>query len=84
MFAQQTDPLVDLLQWGTTGVIVVLFLVGWIWPKPSVDRILRENDEHHRQNSERLEAMAAAIAALQTSIERRSWHDSPRRKEHDA
>lgn len=35
--------------YGPVGLVVVGFLVGWIWPKPSVDRLLKELERKDAQ-----------------------------------
>lgn len=44
IFAQAsgTPGLVTFIQYGALGLVVIGFVIGWIWPKPSVDRLLRD------------------------------------------
>lgn len=32
------------LQYGALGLVIVALLLGWLWAKPAVDRIIRENE----------------------------------------
>ena len=32
------------INWGVLGLVLVLLLKGWIWSKPSVDKIVEEKD----------------------------------------
>jgi hypothetical protein len=41
--AAGTDPLL-FAQYGILGVVVIGFISGWLWAKPSVDRLQRDLD----------------------------------------
>lgn len=46
-FAQAQDApdlIGQWLQYGALGLVIVGFLLGWLWAKPAVDRIIRENE----------------------------------------
>lgn len=49
VLAQTPDPggsagfIIQVAQYGVLGLIVIGFLVGWIWPKPSVDKLLADH-----------------------------------------
>lgn len=46
MWEAITDPnLVELAKWGPAGLIVILFATGWLWAKPSVERLQRDLDQ---------------------------------------
>lgn len=48
------DPL-DWLQYGVLGLVVVSFLFGWLWPRPSVEQ-LKRTIEQTRADREAVEA----------------------------
>ena len=39
LLAEATSPL-DFASYGISGLVIAALLLGWIWPKPAVDRIL--------------------------------------------
>lgn len=44
-----TDVTEVLLRYGILGVILVLVLLGWIWPRPSVDRLIQDKERAESQ-----------------------------------
>lgn len=38
------DPSGPLVSFGVLGVVLALLLMGWLWAKPSVDRLLNDYD----------------------------------------
>lgn len=41
--------IVQLVQVGVAGVVIIGFLRGWIWPKPPVDRLQADYDRLVKQ-----------------------------------
>jgi hypothetical protein len=71
--------LAPYLNYGTLGLLVIAIFVGWVWAKPSVDRVLGEKDasiDRLTQERDRLieektkaeEQRDAAIAIAQDKI----------------
>lgn len=60
ILAAAGDP-IDLVQFGVLGVVLALFLVGWAWAKPAVDRLIADKERAEAQRD-------ALIEAYQTSI----------------
>jgi hypothetical protein len=46
--ATGSDP-VEWVQYGVLGLVVFGLLTGWLWARPAVDRIIRENDALRRR-----------------------------------
>lgn len=44
-------PGLDVLGGSVLGVVLLLLLFGWLWARPAVDRILRENDRLTDENA---------------------------------
>lgn len=42
--AEEAPDIFQFAQFGVLGLFVIAFIMGWIWPKPSVDRILKDNE----------------------------------------
>lgn len=64
MFLAQTsgpDPIVNLIQYGALGLVVVGFIIGWIWPRPAVDRLIKAHDVEAAE-------LRAEIASLREEI----------------
>jgi hypothetical protein len=36
------DPLPGLIQYGVLGLVIIALLLGWLWPKPSVEQLRRD------------------------------------------
>lgn len=39
------DPLLNLIQWGVLGIVLILLLTGWLWAKPAVDDLRKRHAE---------------------------------------
>lgn len=50
--AASSGDIVAFVQYGVLGLVVLGFIAGWIWPKPSVDRLLRDNARLENQVDE--------------------------------
>lgn len=59
---------VEWLQYGALGLVIVALLLGWLWPKPAVDRMLREIDRHHDEQGKQIEALIAEVHALRAEL----------------
>ena len=46
LLAQGSSPniLAAILDYGPFGIILILLLVGWLFPKPMIDHLLKENE----------------------------------------
>jgi hypothetical protein len=38
------DPLPSLLQFGVLGLVIIALLLGWLWPRPSVEQLRRDKE----------------------------------------
>ncbi len=38
------DPAGPLVSFGVLGIVLLLVLMGWLWPRPSVDRLVKDYD----------------------------------------
>lgn len=61
------DPTSDITTWvnfGVLGLVVVSLITGWLWTRPSVDRLVQEKEravaERDRANEQR-DAMAQVL-----------------------
>jgi hypothetical protein len=43
-----SDP-VAWIQYGALGLVVLGFITGWVWPRPSVERLLRDLERQQGQ-----------------------------------
>jgi len=50
--ASTTDPILQLVQYGLAGLVILAFLTGYIWPKPPVERLQRDYDRLQGQYDE--------------------------------
>lgn len=47
--ATQSSDILQYFQYGAMGLIVVGFLLGYIWPKPAVDRLIKDKERAEEQ-----------------------------------
>ena len=47
-----SDPLSTLLTYGPLGVFLILILVGWLAPKPTVDDLKQARDQAEKQRDD--------------------------------
>lgn len=47
--ASQSQDILQYFQYGAMGLIVIGFLVGYIWPKPAVDRLIKDKEKAEEQ-----------------------------------
>ncbi len=52
----------DLGAYGVIGIILILLITGWLWPKPAVDNILKKDSE--------VQALQDEILAVRTNLRR--------------
>lgn len=43
--AGSPDPILQFVQYGVAGLVIIAFLTGLIWPKPPVERLQRDYDQ---------------------------------------
>lgn len=65
-----SDPLNPLYGLGIGGVFIVLVLIGLLWPKPSVEQILRDRDSWKLAYEIERDAHMALQRDRQAQIER--------------
>lgn len=49
-----TDVIGYLLQYGIPGVVIAAMLIGWLWAKPAVDRLIRDKEKAESQRDDLL------------------------------
>lgn len=57
-----------LIQFGVLGVILMLLLFGYIWAKPSVDRIIADKEKAEAQRDAMLELQQTQVIPLLTQV----------------
>jgi hypothetical protein len=61
------DPL-DLIQFGVLGAMLLLVIFGWLWSKPSVDRILEDKRRVEAQRDAMVEAYEKQVIPALTQV----------------
>lgn len=56
------------LNYGVLGLFVVAVLMGWVWAKPAVDRLIAERDRLIVEKQKAEEQRDAAIAIAQDKL----------------
>jgi hypothetical protein len=51
VMAAEVSP-VDFVQYGVLGLVVLAILTGWLWAKPSVDRLLEDKKRAEDQRDQ--------------------------------
>lgn len=63
-----TDPIAIIAQYGFPGIILILVMSGWLWPKPAVDEIKRQcADETARHMAEKEEWTGKMLPLLENN-----------------
>lgn len=52
--ASNTDIIGNLFQYGVPGLVIAALLVGLLWAKPSVDRLIKDKERAEAQRDELL------------------------------
>lgn len=76
ILAQTSDSAVgdlpNFVQYGVLGLVIVAFLIGWIWPKPPVDRLIKDKEAAEAQRDALVktyeEQVIPAIQAMNSQI----------------
>lgn len=67
--AQEATPSpIEFINFGVLGLVVVAFIIGWIWPKPSVDRLLRDKDRLLDQQAKQLTDLSSEVKQLHDEV----------------
>lgn len=56
-----TGSLPDFVQYGVLGLVICAFLAGWIWPKPPVDRLLKDKESAEAQRNALVETYEKVV-----------------------
>lgn len=66
---------VEWFQYGAIGGVLVSLLVGWLWPKPPVDkiiedkeRLLEERDQLLEERSKQTDKLISEVAELRREV----------------
>lgn len=66
---QSRDIFDYLIQIGVAGIVIVLFLAGYLWAKPAVDRLIKDKERAEAQRDELLRVYEEKmLPALSDSI----------------
>lgn len=63
--AKELEP---YLNYGVLGILVLAIFMGWVWAKPSVDRIIADRDRLLEEKHVAEEQRDAAVAIAQEKI----------------
>jgi hypothetical protein len=63
------DNVIEFVNFGVLGLVVVALIVGWIWPKPSVDRLLKDKDRLLGHQAKQIEALGQQMRELNESVQ---------------
>lgn len=66
--AQAPDVVGQWVQYGVLGSVVVSLIVGWLWPKPPVDRIIEENQALRRRLEQCQEERQTELRKLRQEV----------------
>jgi hypothetical protein len=83
VFAQTggTDPFIDLAQYGILGLVVMGFILGWIWPRPAVDRMIEANEALLARLEKRQQEALAELQKLREALEELARLEALRQRE---
>lgn len=81
-FAQEATPSpIELVQYGAIGIVLIGFVLGWIWAKPAVERLLKDNDRLVEDFHKKVDTLIDEVRQLRTEVKeieqtRSRSHDS--------
>lgn len=71
LWAQSPSPApTEWVNFGTAGVVVVSFLLGWIWPRPAVERLLREIEHLRGELLALVRELLTEVRELRSEVDR--------------
>lgn len=59
----------EYIQYGVLGLVVVGFLVGFIWAKPAVDRLIKDKEAAEHQRDQLIETYEKQVIPLLQGVE---------------
>jgi hypothetical protein len=59
-----SDPLGIILQYGVLGIVLIMLLTGYLWPKPAVDEIKKQCADDAARHAAEKETWADQILPL--------------------
>lgn len=62
-----TDP-TSLIQFGVLGIILMLVLFGFLWAKPSVDRLIKDKEAAEKQRDDLLSVYQTQVIPVLTEV----------------
>jgi hypothetical protein len=69
--APAIDPLPSLVQYSVLGLVIIALLLGWLWPRPSVEQLRKDKQaaeeraaRAEQQRDELARELAAALPVL--------------------
>lgn len=76
----------EFVQYGVPGLVVVALIMGWIWAKPAVDRLLKDKDRIIEERNGQLEKLTTEIRELRAEVShlrRDLGHERNRNRDRD-
>lgn len=68
--ASSTATPVEWFQYGVLGGVLVSLIIGWLWPKPPVDRIIEDKERLLEERSKKMDKLIAEVAELRRDVQR--------------
>ncbi len=65
------DPLGLVVQWGVLGIVLLLLVSGYLWPKPAVEALEKRHEEERKAWEER---MLTALEKLSRELQANNMH----------
>ncbi len=66
------DPLGLVVQWGVLGIVLLLLVSGYLWPKPAVEALEKRHEADRKAWEERMlvamEAQSRELRAINTHL----------------
>lgn len=56
-----SNPLLTLLNYGVLGVVVIALVVGWLWAKPAVDKLIADKTTAEKQRDDLLKVFEEKV-----------------------
>jgi hypothetical protein len=83
LVGQEAGPDVDVvaqwLQYGASGAVVVALLLGWLWAKPAVDRLLKDKDRLLEERTDQMHVLIGEVRELRREVREAQERSETRR-----
>jgi hypothetical protein len=68
---------ITLAQYGVLGLVVIALLLGWLWARPAVDRLIKDKERAEHQRDEMLKVYEDRVLPVLTQLTQLTQAQTP-------